>query len=390
MSKAAESSFVGLADSLSKAIHKQFKTDFTIIQGSDSDDNYSNVTDWVSTGCQMLDLAISNIPNGGLPCGRISVLYGPEQSGKSMFVAHAIADTQRRGGIGVYIDAEFAFHEGYFNAIGVDTNPSNGKWFLILEKRLEVVFTVIEQLIQEVRKVDKNILLTIGLDSIASCITESEDSAEYSVKGYNTAKSMLLSTGLAKLTSLVAQENVCLIITNQVKYKMNLTNSFENPWRMPGGQSLPHYASVIVQLQKTKAIKATLNGLERIIGRSGIGTVEKNRLGPPGAKIKFSLYFDRGVDNLSSHVDYMLLFEIGKQSGSFIEYKTVDPTTGQEVKYREKGKGAFVRMLKSNPNVANEIWLEICKKFIMTYSISSDSIADELITESDDSVGSNE
>ena len=44
----------------------------------DEQDDPSTISDWVSTGSTMLDLAISNRPHGGLPVGRISCLTGLE------------------------------------------------------------------------------------------------------------------------------------------------------------------------------------------------------------------------------------------------------------------------------------------------------------------------
>src|ERR671925_2006865 len=49
----------------------------------------------VSTGALSLDLALGI---GGLPRGRIVEVFGPESSGKTTLVYHAIAEAQRRGG----------------------------------------------------------------------------------------------------------------------------------------------------------------------------------------------------------------------------------------------------------------------------------------------------
>lgn len=45
----------------------------------DGDDAPTNVGGWVSTGCAMLDVAISNRPYGGFPVGRITEITGLEQ-----------------------------------------------------------------------------------------------------------------------------------------------------------------------------------------------------------------------------------------------------------------------------------------------------------------------
>ena len=99
-----------LASTLADSINKQFKgqnyKSAFFLAGDD--DAPTNVNEWVSTGCSMLDLAISNRPNGGFPVGRITEITGLEASGKSLLAAHTLAETQKKGGLAVYIDTESA------------------------------------------------------------------------------------------------------------------------------------------------------------------------------------------------------------------------------------------------------------------------------------------
>ena len=110
----------GLAAEVAKSLGKQFKNSDMIITHGVTDDSITNVKNWVSTGCQILDVAISNIPNGGYPCGRLTVLYGEEQSGKTLLALHALAETQKKGGLAIYIDTERALHTDFAKAIGIN------------------------------------------------------------------------------------------------------------------------------------------------------------------------------------------------------------------------------------------------------------------------------
>ena len=92
-----------LADNLNKKFKSAHKVAYFLDGGEQTP---TDLDGWVSTGSPMLDLAISNRPNGGLPVGRITEITGLEGSGKSLLAAHAIADTQKKGGLGVYIDTE--------------------------------------------------------------------------------------------------------------------------------------------------------------------------------------------------------------------------------------------------------------------------------------------
>src|SRR3989344_4838261 len=59
----------------------------------------------VKTGSIGLDSALGV---GGLPCGRIVEIFGPESSGKTTLALHVVAEAQKKGGICAYIDAEHA------------------------------------------------------------------------------------------------------------------------------------------------------------------------------------------------------------------------------------------------------------------------------------------
>ena len=109
-----------LADVIANEINKTFKhqqTAFFLNDGS----NPTDVIDWISTGSTMLDLAIANKPNAGVPVGKITELNGLEGSGKSLIGAHLLTSTQKKGGVAVYIDAESAVSPEFLEAIGIDT-----------------------------------------------------------------------------------------------------------------------------------------------------------------------------------------------------------------------------------------------------------------------------
>ena len=69
-----------LADTLNKKF-KNFKVAY-FLDGSDS--TPTDIREFLSTGSSILDLAISNRPNGGIAVGRITEINGLESSGKSL------------------------------------------------------------------------------------------------------------------------------------------------------------------------------------------------------------------------------------------------------------------------------------------------------------------
>ena len=71
----------------------------------------------ISTGSLSLNLALGV---GGFPKGRIIEIYGPEASGKTTICLHAIAATQKTGGIAAFIDVEHALDPVRAQKIGVN------------------------------------------------------------------------------------------------------------------------------------------------------------------------------------------------------------------------------------------------------------------------------
>ena len=247
----------GLATVLAENINKQFKGQaLKTAYFLDGDlDAPTNVHEWISSGCSMLDLAISNRPHGGFPVGRITEVTGLEASGKSLLAAHTLAETQKKGGLAVYIDTESATSSEFLTAIGVDLK----KMLYVPLETVEEIFETIETIVEGVRKSDKDRLVTIVVDSIMGASTKIEMSMEYDKDGYATSKSIILSKAMRKVTNWIARERICLIFTNQLRTKLGV--SFGDPWTTAGGKAIPFHSSVRLRLKNLGQIKAKINGV---------------------------------------------------------------------------------------------------------------------------------
>ena len=94
------------------AITKQFGEGSIMRLG----DAHKMKVETLSTGSLAIDLAIGV---GGLSCGRIIEVYGPESSGKTTFCLSVIAEAQRNGGLAAFIDVEHALDPKYARIVGV-------------------------------------------------------------------------------------------------------------------------------------------------------------------------------------------------------------------------------------------------------------------------------
>ena len=364
-----------LANTLADSINKQFKGQAlkTAFFLDGDDDAPSNVKDWISTGCDTLDLAISNRPNGGFPVGRITEITGLEASGKSLLASHALAETQKKGGLAVYIDTEAASSAEFLTAIGCDLKTM---LYVPLET-IEEIFETIETIVEQVRKSNKDRLVTIVVDSVMGASTKIEMAAEYDKDGYATSKSIILSKAMRKVTNWIARENICLIFTNQLRTKLGV--SFGDQWTTAGGKAIPFHASVRLRLKNTGQIKAKINGVEQIVGSKTNVQVVKNRMGPPHRKIDYEIYYDSGIDNYGGWLGVMKAFDLVSQSGAHYTLQDVDLETGEvfgEIKFQSKN---FLEKVIDKPEVKARLYARICDAYIFKYHAGIDGGIDDVI-----------
>lgn len=355
---------------IAETINKQFKTQNVktayFLEGDN--DAPTIVKEWVGTGSTMLDLAISNRKYGGFPVGRVSEITGLEQSGKSLLAAHALLNTQKKGGLAVYIDTENAIATEYLTAIGLNLKDM---LYIPLET-VEDIFETVDVIIDKVRSSDKDRLVTIVVDSIAGASTKTEMAADFDKDGYATAKALIISKAMRKITNLIGRERICLIITNQLRQKLNAP-AFSDPWTTPGGKGIPFHASVRIRLSSIGAIKASREGRDEIVGSRVKAKLVKNRCGPPLRECEYAVYFDSGIDDYSSWLTVMKEHKLVSQSGAW--YSWTDKRTGEVIKFQSK---EFVEKIMSNPELYEIIYDEIADKVIMKYKKLDEARIDDV------------
>jgi recombination protein RecA len=238
---------------------------------------------------------------------------------------------------------------------------------------VEDIFETVETIIEKVRSSDKNRLVTIVVDSIAGASTKTEMAADFDKDGYATAKALIISKAMRKITNLIGRERICLIFTNQLRQKLNAP-AFSDPWTTPGGKGIPFHASVRIRLSSVGAIKAKINGVEEVVGAKVKAKLVKNRCGPPQRTAEYAVYFDSGIDDYSSWLETMKDYNLVKQSGAWYEY--TDKSTGEVIKFQGKD---FVEKIISNPERAEMVYDEIAEKVIMVYQKTDEVRLDNVI-----------
>ncbi|MBS1525697.1 MAG: recombinase RecA [Bacteroidetes bacterium] len=284
----------------------------------------------ISTGSIGLDIALGV---GGLPKGRIVEIYGPESSGKTTLAIHAIAESQKQGGIAAFIDAEHAFDRFYAKKLGVDvenlliSQPDNG------EQALEIADNLIRS----------GAIDIIVIDSVAALVPKGEIEGEMGDSKMGL-QARLMSQALRKLTGTISKTGCCCIFINQLREKIGVM--FGNPETTTGGNALKFYASVRLDIRRISQIKDT----DEVSGNRVKVKIVKNKVAPPFRIAEFDIMFGEGVSKAGEIIDLGVDYNIIKKSGSWFSYG--DARLGQ-------GRDAVKQLLLDNPELMEELEAKI-------------------------------
>ena len=286
--------------------------------------------DVISTGSLGLDIALGV---NGLPKGRVIEIYGPESSGKTTLAIHAIAESQKNGGIAAFIDAEHAFDRFYAKKLGVDvenlliSQPDNG------EQALEIADNLIRS----------GAIDIIVIDSVAALVPKGEIEGEMGDSKMGL-QARLMSQALRKLTGTISKTGCCCIFINQLRDKIGVM--FGNPETTTGGNALKFYASVRLDIRRISQIKDT----DEVSGNRVKVKIVKNKVAPPFRIAEFDIMFGEGISKAGEIIDLGVDYNIIKKSGSWFSYG--DTRLGQ-------GRDAVKQLLMDNPELAEELETKI-------------------------------
>jgi recombination protein RecA len=354
-----------LASVLADNLNKQFKDTKVAYFLDGSDTTPTDIKDFVSTGSTLLNLAISNKPNGGIAVGRITEINGLESSGKSLIGAHILAETQRKGGVAVYMDTETSVSREFLEAIGIDVS---NMLYLHLET-IEDIFEAIEKIVVKIRESDKDRLVTILVDSLAAATTKVELEADFEKDGWATSKAIIISKAMRKITQMIGRQKIALVFTNQLRQKLGVM--FGDPWTTSGGKALPFHASTRIRLKNVGQIK---DKKTNTIGMKMRAQVIKNRLGPPMRHADFNLYFESGIDDDGSWLQVLKDHKLLKQGGAWY---TMNDHQGNEIKFQSKDWSEQLKDTEFKEYCYNLICSKAILKYDKNFGIDDITVAEE-------------
>ena len=280
----------------------------------------------VSTGSLSLDMALGI---GGVPRGRIIEIFGPESSGKTTVALHIIAEVQKAGGEAAFIDAEHALDPVYAKAVGVDianllvSQPDCG----------EDALSITESLVRS------GAIDVVVVDSVAALVPKTEIDGDMGQSSVGV-QARLMSQAMRKLAAVISKSNCIVVFINQLREKVGVI--YGNPETTTGGRALKFYASVRIDIRKTEQLK---NGSD-IYGNRVKCKIVKNKVAPPFRVAEFDILYGKGISRMSEVLDFAIMMDIIKKSGSWFSYD------GNRL---AQGKDNVKKLLEDNPEFAAEI-----------------------------------
>ena len=330
-SKDADENKQKALDATISTIEKQFGKG--AIMRMDNESTVKNV-EAISTGSIGLDHALGV---GGFPRGRVIEVYGPESSGKTTLALHAIAETQRSGGITAFVDAEHAFDPTYAKGLGIKnedlliSQPDYG------EQALEIV----DQLIRS-SAVDM-----IVIDSVSALTPKAELDGEMG-DTHVGLQARLMSQALRKITATVSKSKTTVIFINQLRMKIGVP-SYMSPETTSGGNALKFYCSVRLDVRRIASLKTS----ESVIGNRVRVKVVKNKVAPPFREAEMDIIFGRGISKFGELIDLGVEFGLVEKAGAWFSY------SGERI---GQGKDNAQKFLQANSDLGLKLEKEVREK----------------------------
>ena len=330
-----------------------------------TEDNPTQVKDWIPTGSRWLDSIICRGQLAGIPVGKIVEIAGLESSGKSYMAAQVAANAQKMGIDVIYFDSESAIDPAFLERAGCDVSSL----LYIQAASVEFVLETIEDLLGS----NENQMLFIW-DSLALTPAISDIEGDFNPLSSMAVKARILAKGMSKLTVPIANSKSIFLVLNQLK--TNITRSpsqaLVEPYMTPGGKAMIYAYSLRIWLTGRKA-KASFITDDRgfRVGSEVKVTLKKSRFGSAGRQCTFKILWgdEIGIQDELSWFEAIKGSEHMVQSGAWYTLRFED---GSEKKFQPSRWLEFLEDEKFKARVIQIMEEEVIMKFKNREGTASD------------------
>lgn len=311
-------------------------------------DNQAMDIESISTGSLSIDIALGI---GGLPCGRVVEIYGPESSGKTTLTLQVIAEAQKKGKTCAFVDAEHALDPVYAEKLGVNiddllvSQPDTG------EQALEICDMLVRSGAVDV----------VIVDSVAALTPKAEIEGDMG-DSHVGLQARLMSQALRKLTGNIKRSNTLCIFINQIRMKIGVM--FGNPETTTGGNALKFYASVRLDIRRIGSVKEG----DEVVGNETRVKVVKNKVAPPFKQAEFQIMYGEGICKEAELIDIGVQQKLVDKAGAWYSYN------GDRI---GQGKANVVKYLKEHTDIAADIEKKIRAELLLSKKVKADDVEPE-------------
>jgi recombination protein RecA len=251
---------------------------------------------------------------GGIAKGRITLVYGPQSSGKTLLAQQSISKWQKEGLVCCFVDVEGTWDKEWAAKLGVD----NDQLILIQAKssaRIE----------EEIAPHLHAGIDVIVVDSISNIMPATFIDGQ-ELKGQEERKQ--IGAHAKAITALIngilyANEDTAIFLISQATFDF----SGMHPRLIPhGGKKVLFAASQIIRLSSSNTEKEQIKGEHWVgshvfnapIGREVNALVEKNKLGKSHGTAKYNMYYAGkrvGIDYVAEVIEEASNFDVLEGKG---------------------------------------------------------------------------
>jgi recombination protein RecA len=327
---------------------------------------------YVSTGSFATDMLIGGTANAqgqpicpGYPRRAITELYGPESSGKTTMLIHAMVEAQKAGGAAMFIDFEHALDHSYAKALGLSYDED--KLLVYQPDTMEEGFNMMYVGVASGFDI-------IGVDSVAAMVPKAEMAKGFDAEARVGGVARPLSGALPKFQTWLHQypkvpgdkdkvnlehPGTAIIFVNQTRALIG-GMSHENE-TTSGGKALKFYSFLRIRVSRIKSEsvekKDPMTGKKRRFPYGNVTNVKivKSKLdAKQGHSCSIFIRYGAGIDDYFSMIETGVAQKVIKKEGSY--YALGDQ--------RFQGKEKFRAFLRENPKVYEALKQKLAKLII--------------------------
>jgi RecA/RadA recombinase len=287
------------------------------------------------TGSTTLNLALTDTKDGGWGKGKISNLIGDSDTGKTFLSLTGMAEMA----ISSFWDDYYLIYDDAEEALGIDIKYLFGsKVYNRITRPLNLKGKPLDKPSNTIQDFMRNLLTMTKLgrpffyclDSLDSITSEeeikrlekekeatkenSEDGSGPKKKGsYKTEKPKALSELLRVANGPIKDLGAHLLVVSQTRDNIGFGAMFQ-PKIRSGGRALKFYCTHEVWLSNLGKETKTYQKITRPIGSKVGANITKNKLTGKKRQAEFSIYYDYGVDDITSCIDFLLSSGFWKKS----------------------------------------------------------------------------